>query len=284
MSWMNALASGLGVPAGAATLAVAMYAACAAAEKAARPEALKDMARILRDPSSLGSIRPSAIIEQIFWLTFGSRHFSIKCAARSAATTAIMAVAVLISLFVETGIAPYIPYGAASWQDALPIALMFVFGAAATFAALGKTRLLFVLLDNQRLYLLLMLLDVALSFLIAVWVFVASGVVFSKSDLWGRDAYFSVLKFADNPVFVPRTLPSFLAIYISILASTILTAIWTILLPVSAGILKLLHPIQNFALWYFDIDKHPLQALGIMSAVIVMLTSLVWSVLQAVSY
>src|SRR5579872_362589 len=35
MSWVNDLASGLGIPAGAATVAVAMYAACAAAEKAA---------------------------------------------------------------------------------------------------------------------------------------------------------------------------------------------------------------------------------------------------------
>jgi len=36
MSWVNDLASVAGIPAGAATLAVAMYAACAAAEDAAR--------------------------------------------------------------------------------------------------------------------------------------------------------------------------------------------------------------------------------------------------------
>jgi hypothetical protein len=35
MSWVNDMASVLGIPAGAATLAVSMYAGCSAAEKAA---------------------------------------------------------------------------------------------------------------------------------------------------------------------------------------------------------------------------------------------------------
>lgn len=43
MAWVNDLASPAGIPAGAATVAVAMYAACTAAEKAARPEALQDI-------------------------------------------------------------------------------------------------------------------------------------------------------------------------------------------------------------------------------------------------
>ena len=66
MSWVNDLASELGVPAGAATLAVAMYAACVAAEKAARPMALKDIGRVLKDSSWSRSMRPTAIIEQMF--------------------------------------------------------------------------------------------------------------------------------------------------------------------------------------------------------------------------
>jgi hypothetical protein len=38
MSWVNDLASVAGIPGGAAVVAGAMYGACAAAEKAARPE------------------------------------------------------------------------------------------------------------------------------------------------------------------------------------------------------------------------------------------------------
>ena len=55
MPWINDLASSAGIPAGAATLAVAMYAACAAAEKAARPQALQDIGRTLKD-SVMGTI------------------------------------------------------------------------------------------------------------------------------------------------------------------------------------------------------------------------------------
>jgi len=49
MSWVNDLASTLGISGAAATLAVAIYGACAAAEKAARPEALRDIGRVLKD-------------------------------------------------------------------------------------------------------------------------------------------------------------------------------------------------------------------------------------------
>src|ERR1700723_2711007 len=89
MSWVNDLASAAGIPAGAATLAVAMYAACAAAEKAARPEALKDIGQILKDPPWSRSVRQSAIIERIFVWTFGERHLSWRCVKRSAVATMI---------------------------------------------------------------------------------------------------------------------------------------------------------------------------------------------------
>jgi hypothetical protein len=58
MSWVNDLVSASGLPAGAATLAVAMYGACVAAEKAASPDALKDMGRILKYHGWERSVRP----------------------------------------------------------------------------------------------------------------------------------------------------------------------------------------------------------------------------------
>jgi len=47
MSWVNDLTTGLSIPAGAATLAVAMNAACSSAEKASRPEALAEIGGML---------------------------------------------------------------------------------------------------------------------------------------------------------------------------------------------------------------------------------------------
>jgi hypothetical protein len=51
---------------GATTLALAMYAACATAEKTARPVALKDIGRILRDSSWSSFILPSEITRRLF--------------------------------------------------------------------------------------------------------------------------------------------------------------------------------------------------------------------------
>src|SRR5690348_2765663 len=92
MPWVNDLASGLGIPAGAATLAVVMYGACAAAERAARPEALNDIGRILKNPSWSRSLSPSAIIGRVFVWTFGERHLSWKCIHRSATATFLFAI------------------------------------------------------------------------------------------------------------------------------------------------------------------------------------------------
>lgn len=83
MSWVGDLASSLGIPAGAATLAVAFYAACSAAEKSARPEALRDISRILVKSSWAVTVHPPAIIGRVFNWTFGERHLSIKCLTRS---------------------------------------------------------------------------------------------------------------------------------------------------------------------------------------------------------
>jgi hypothetical protein len=90
VSWVNDLASGLGIPAGAATLAVAMYGACVAAENAARPEALKDIGRILKDPSWPRAEQPSAIIQRMFVWTFGERHLSWRCVERSATASLLL--------------------------------------------------------------------------------------------------------------------------------------------------------------------------------------------------
>jgi hypothetical protein len=87
MSRVNDLGSALGIPAGATTLPAAMYFGCAAAEKVARPEVLKDIADTLEDPSLERLVQPSAIIERVFNFTFGDRHLSWKCVRRSVGAT-----------------------------------------------------------------------------------------------------------------------------------------------------------------------------------------------------
>jgi hypothetical protein len=99
MSWVNDLASVFALPAGGATIAGAMYAAGLAAEKAARPEALADIGRILRDPTWERSAQPSTIIERVFNWTFGDRPVSWRCVTRSMCATIIFVTAFIIMLF-----------------------------------------------------------------------------------------------------------------------------------------------------------------------------------------
>jgi hypothetical protein len=89
LPWFNDLASELGIPAGAATLALGMYAACVAAEKTARPEALGDIGRILKDSSWSRLVRPSEIIGRVFIWTFAARHLSLRCITKSALATTL---------------------------------------------------------------------------------------------------------------------------------------------------------------------------------------------------
>jgi hypothetical protein len=66
------------------------------------------------------------------------------------------------------------------------------------------------------------------------------------------------------------------------LPSTLLTSIWSILILLSTTVLRLLTPIHRFAAWYFDLKKHPVKAIGIVSGALVMIGSLIWSLVRTV--
>ena len=91
MTWITDLGLALGLPGAGTTLAVGMYSACVAAERAARPEALKAIGDLLRDPSWERSAQPSVAINRVFIWTFGEYHLSWKCIRRSLLATLIVA-------------------------------------------------------------------------------------------------------------------------------------------------------------------------------------------------
>jgi hypothetical protein len=64
--------------------------------------------------------------------------------------------------------------------------------------------------------------------------------------------------------------------------STLLTSIWALLILVPTAILKLLAPLQRFTVWFFNVEKRPLQAIGIVSSALVMIASLIWSLIRAI--
>jgi hypothetical protein len=64
--------------------------------------------------------------------------------------------------------------------------------------------------------------------------------------------------------------------------STLFTSIWTILVAVASLVLRLLVPIQTFTAWFFDVERHPVQAIGIIAGGLVIISSLIWKVLEIV--
>jgi hypothetical protein len=345
MSWVNDLASTLGIPAGAATLAVAMYAACVAAEKTARPEALEDIGRVLKTASWSGSVRPSAIIERVFVWTFGERHLSWKCVKRSAIASTIFltSLTTVYCAVWKADLEPFWPLeDALGWTHSptapehtpavIGILLRMFLGivlmaCVPDFLAVGKTRVLVKSARNRVRFgvvYLLVVADIALSVLIS---FICASAIFAVTykawktfpgevsgelfqsvsetairgdaqlDLVGA-AFADVAGMqypinADTPslglltfhtMFAPLfdTSPTTITFLPIFLSSTLFTSIWTILILLSSAVVKLLAPLQHFTMWFFDVDKHPLKAIGIVAAALVMTGSVIWMVLRAI--
>lgn len=318
MSWVNDLASVLGIPAGAATLAVAMYAACAAAEKAARPEALKDIGRILKDPSWSSSLSPSAIIERVFVWTFGERHLSWECVHRSATATVLFAI--IGGFIFNSAVADSITgfrKEADSMATGIGVAIgafatLFFFGLLPDYIALWKTRSLMGLLHQRRLGpLITPVLDLVLSFAVGyvcatvLWAFLsvalsATGTymeVTKDGISFGYDPtgpFLDLLRRSNSlsnwyeilALGLRGTLPV-LTGHVSTLRgvlflSTLFTSIWTVLILLSTTLIKLLAPLQHFTIWFFDAEKHPVQSIGVVSGGLVMIGALTATVLRAV--
>jgi hypothetical protein len=305
MSWESDLASGLGILTGAATLAVAMYFGCAAAEKAARPEALQDIGRILKDPSWEHSVRPAAIVERMFVWTFGERHLSWKCVGRSMLATAMILIVLSVAVFTPVKQA-YTRYFFVPKERAVGLLIHYILSSlllyiVATFLAdylsLLKARRLTKVLANPSLRSLTILCvaDVLLSaaisigslaFVVVILNLFAGRLIFGASNLiadmllmfFGNHSLIWVAKW-DTGGHVIFDSPA--ANYICS-ATTLFTSIWMVLIALSTSALKLFSPVRSFTAWFFDVDKHPVQAIGIVAGALVMIGSLVWTVVRAV--
>lgn len=275
MTWLSDLVSGFGVPAGAATIATAIYGASISAQRAARPAALREVGAFLREPAS--SIRPSAVVGRIFRATFGERHLSFKCLIRSMLATIIFTNAIVLTIWLKRK-NEYTYYfnltRELTWID-----LIFI-GIIPDYIALAKTRII-ITISRAPMFILL-ILDVIISISISsVFCFTTTLLFFYfqyhlplniaevKSD-WGivvsnfTDVFFMSGTYGHD---IPE-------IYFS---STLFTSVWTGLIVTSTAVLKILSPIQSFTTWFFDVEKRPIEAIGLVAGALTIMGSLVWS-------
>jgi hypothetical protein len=281
MSWVSDLASAFGLPAGAATIAAAMYAACVAAEKVARREALIDISAVLKDPTLIGSVRPSAIIERVFNWTFGERHLSLKCITRSIFATIIFVFAIMLTLDLSIHISAF----TTSWFY-LPIGeiiLTMIFAFITDYLSLKKTRVIIQMMSFSKHAVFLVPMDILLSILISVFCFVVfdcvdAAVIYHYHNLPSVVLYQLMLNL--TWALSPSTL--YYPLYVPLFFSTLFTSVWTMLILVSTGVIKILSPLHRFVTWFFDIEKHPVQAIGIVAGALMIAGSLVLSFVRTV--
>jgi len=308
MSWINDLTSTLGIPAGAGIIAAALYAACATAEKTARPEALKEVSRVLKDPTWTHPVRPSAIFERIFNWVFGERHLSWKCLARSAGATTTIAASISIYYYIDLHNPSSLSalyyrlgnYHIDSIYSTRPPSLsellanfinlrtpiLLILGFVADYIALAKTRFLMRRLVGNMYLLMIGVLDICLSIIISIIFMSISMVIILESGLVDQPNFFIFIlnhqKYTDQvntclfQVFAAAVLWYMLTI------STLFTSLWIIVTGVTVGLIKLLAPVQRVITWFFDVEKYPLQSIGIVSSTLVVTCSLVWSFVRAV--
>jgi hypothetical protein len=289
--WVADLASALGLPVGAATLAVAIYAACAAAEKVARPTALEDMARFLREPAWSHSFRSSAMVDRIFRWTFGDRHLSWKCLRRSLLATTIMVsvLAATTSRVARDAIALADQVG---WGVLVPELLVWgvLIGMIPDNIALWKTRLLIArMARNDVNPILLPAIDVCLSALIsAISLSIFITIAIWQLGVWGQHGPFDLsvylnvlgtgLAEAGRFFIVPSQHGD---LYAVCMVSTIFTSIWTVLILLSSTLIRLVIPLQALINWFYPVEKHPMKAIGLVSAALTMIVALLSSGVRA---
>ncbi len=302
-SWLEQLVSSTGIPGAVGTFAIAMYGACAAAEKAARKEALCDISRALRNVGWTGALKPAAITNYVFISTFGRSHLSIRCIVGSVLATIVFWFAGSLVLHYQMGTRvtalftnfledPY-PY---TW-----LAFVLLCGFVPDYIALWKTRVLLQRWPHRSsaMYnLALVASDVLLSILIAyvgltlgamVEDAVLGSVGTGKGPFW--EAFWAGLietvtsgyVFSIAQDIIRGGPPSRLfehsePIWVIFVSSTLFTTIWTTLVLVSSILIKVVTPVQNFTLWFFDVEKKPIQAIGVVSGALVIMGGLAWSV------
>ena len=159
----------------------------------------------------------------------------------------------------------------------------FMFGGLVPdYIALWKTRLL---LRRHLGTLFLVSLDVIMSVFIAIWSYIIC-VIFYGIIIYN---FYNPLSLAFPPLlsilegitidpllWVISPKPKNYSHLTPLFLSTFVTSIWTVLLLLSTAALKLLAPVHRFSAWFFDVEHHPVQAIGIVAGTLVMIGSLAW--------
>jgi len=269
ISPLSGISSVLGIPAGGAVLAGAIYSLAVKAEKEARKEALRDIARVIQDPSWARDLRPSAEIERLFRYAFGEDHVSWKCCRRSIYASAAFMLSFGIQFLVKTHIVAGFNY---PWFVFQGIIICFI----GDYFALWKTRTIIRMLTAQQMATpILILMDIIVSiiiscFVLTIWSYFLSvetgNAQFALFGLFFHELRYEMLGSVVAVFTHAATSFPFTGVFV---LSTLMTSAWTVTTLLSSALLKLIIPLRVFINWFFPVEEHPIRAIGLVAGLLV---------------
>lgn len=302
MDWFMQLFSALGIPEVAIATASALYAGSLVAEQKIRPEALRELFQYMSRSTTAEQQNGALALKSIFDATFGTRQLSSICIGRSitAAVYIILAASVIYylnHLFVLPGL----------FDLLFVVAISFL----GSFFSVWKTRVLLYVLSVSRLVSspVMILIDFVAAYLIsfvtatAATIYVALMNVPGYPDGWisstipliirgdANTYFFNPLPlvvlatkfFRDIPDgFLPFSTDYFPITFVCLMVPFSIT-VWTLL--TSLGLLgaTVFRPLRAVVAWCLPTDQHPVQAIGIAGAVIVLFVAFSFHILALLS-
>lgn len=310
MDQFQALSQALGVPVGGTAVAAGVFFGGTWLEAQIKPEARQDIAAFLkRVHVTAGIDRASALVRYLFVLTFGSKHLSWRCFRRSILATMFFVLTIEFLILSKHGHAITANQGTAASGRALslPLGILWFFwrSICADYVSLAKTRwLLARMARTARIGLIVayILLDTILSYVISMaFYWTPLLLIFGSREVCDTLAHYQPTPACSSFAHPTLAVSGIFAISLDMLAiaathvesftgsqlaafvigiSTLLTSVWTVMVLVAIMLLRALLSINLVARlmrWAFDIDEHPIRAIGLVIAALTWTTSVIYA-------
>jgi len=292
MDWQTTLVSHMGVGAGGFAVAAAVYKGASALENELRPQAVKEIGRILTNatfPTDNFSI--NRIVYEAFNSTFGDRHWSWKCVGRSLLASWIFVI-LFVALSSATDHAPLLGQNLDKvdffgFLEAFGVLFFLLF--LPDYISLYKTRYILrasTRLTNPWLSSLPLIADILVTSIfypLAVGTAAIILVRLFRPDLQYR-SYSDMIsdEFQTLRNLFESTHYSNIIVLRAFVLSNYMTALWSTIVFISIFTLKSAsysNVILRAMRWAFDLEKHPVRALGLVAGATTWMVLLLASVL-----
>jgi hypothetical protein len=175
-----------------------------------------------------------------------------------------------------------------SWSNVSLVTLVGFVGFISDYLALLKTRAILMIGNRYPAFFILCLdgiSSIAISFVFfELWSMIPSRGLphpdfYQLNPVAEFQTLFPSKTFSEFEMFVQLFNLS-AVLYSAFYFSTLFTSIWLALIVLSSTFIKLLAPLHRFTAWFFDVEKHPLEAVGIVGGAMVLLGAAIWTVVQ----